>query len=69
MQAQTASGWTLLAAASLLVLAACGNWPFASGNAAATRVAGNGGMDSVVAVSDALGQRLDSMLSARQVSR
>jgi hypothetical protein len=70
MQAQTASGWTLLAVASLLVLAACSNSPSsASGNAVATRVAGNGGMDSVAAVSDALGQRLDTMLSARQGSR
>ena len=71
MQAQTASGWTLVVVASLLALAACTNSSTsASGNAAvsATRMAGSSGQDSVAAVSDALGQRLDNMLSARQAS-
>lgn len=75
MQARNASGCRLLVVSSLLVLTACANaTPPVSGNAAtgATRVAGvdpgNGGTNSVTAVSDALGQRLDSMLNTRQAS-
>jgi hypothetical protein len=68
MQAQTASGWRLLVVSSLLVLAACTNFPSSAagnGKAGATQVAGT---DPVTAVSDALGQRLDTMLRAPQVS-
>ena len=68
MQAQTASGWRLLVVSSLLVLAACTNFPSSAagnGKTGATLVAGT---DPVTAVSDALGQRLDTMLRAPQVS-
>jgi hypothetical protein len=75
MQARMAFGWKLLVVSSLLVLAACANaTPPVAGNAATgtTRVAGvdpgSGGTNSVTAVSDALGQRLDGMLMARQTS-
>ena len=76
MKVSMASGCALSIVSSLLVLTACTNaTPPASGNAAsgATQVARmNGGSDntnSVNAVSDALGRRLDDMLSARQASR
>jgi hypothetical protein len=63
----------LLVLSALIALAACTNaTPPATSNASngAVRVAGDnsgsGGSHSVTAVSDALGQRLDGMLSARQ---
>jgi hypothetical protein len=75
MQARMTSGWKLLVVSSLLMLAACaGATPPVSGNAATgtTRVAGadpgSGGTNSVTAVSDALGQRLDGMLNAKPTS-
>jgi hypothetical protein len=68
MRAQTASGWRLLVVSSLLVLAACTNFQSSAArtsNAGGTQVART---DPVTAVSDALGQRLDTMLRAPQVS-
>lgn len=76
MKISSVSGCTLLVASSFLALAACTNTtPSASGNATtgATRVArvneGSDSTKSVTAVSDALGRRLDDMLSTRQASR
>jgi hypothetical protein len=80
MQARTAAGgrmpqhWRLyLALPALIALAACSNTTTPASTDAssgAVRVAGDGsgsgGAHSVNAVSDALGQRLDGMLSARQ---
>jgi hypothetical protein len=73
MPIRTAPLRGLLAALSLLAVAACTNaTPTTTGSAApaATRMAGNpsSGSNSVAAVSDALGQRLDGMLNTRQAS-
>jgi hypothetical protein len=62
----------LLALPALVALAACTNptsTTSTNASAGATRVGDNtgaGGTHSVNAVSDALGQRLDAMVSARQ---
>jgi len=70
MQARTAFGWRLLAASALVALAGCTNTTATSGNAptVTARVAADpaGSRQSVSEVSEALGQRLDSMVSPRQ---
>jgi hypothetical protein len=75
MQSHAVLGWRLLAVASLIAVAACTNASQSASNSAAS-TAGAGGaeavtgnMNSVNAVSDALGRRLDGMLVARQASR
>ena len=71
MQARTAFGWRLLAVSALIASTGCANPVSTASNtpAGVTRVAGDatGGAKghSVTAVSDALGQRLDGMLSSR----
>jgi len=71
MQARTAFGWRLLAVAALIASTGCSNTVSTASNtpAGATGVAGDamgGASDhSVTTVSDALGQRLDGMLSSR----
>ena len=75
MQKRVATGWRSLALLPLIAAAACTNpTPSPADNAAAGRaqVAGAEAANSttsVNAVSDALGRRLDGMLSARQASR
>lgn len=57
---------SVLAAAALIGLAACANNTPPASSAAATQPADGGGMSthSAMAVSSALGQRLDAMLHA-----
>jgi hypothetical protein len=71
MQSTCLSGWALLAVSATVALAACTNPQNAAANdpsARAPRIAtaASPGGHSVNDVSDALGQRLDAMLSARQ---
>ena len=71
MQYKRLSGWALLAVPAVLALGACANSATTASNEASadpTRGLGNnaGGSHSVSDVSDAVGQRLDTMLSARQ---
>lgn len=70
MQHKHLSGRALLAVSAVLALAACANTTTTASNDASTdptRLAGASAADShtVSDVSDAVGQRLDTMLSAR----
>jgi len=71
MQSRAAASSRLLALSSLIGVVACTNAPQSAANnaglTASTEVA-TSNMNSVNAVSDALGRRLDGMLIARQAS-
>lgn len=73
MQARTTFGWKLLATSALVALAGCTNTTTTAGNTptVTARTAGDpaGGRQSISEVSEALGQRLDGMVSARQTGR
>lgn len=71
MQFRNQAGWALLAVSALVALAACTNTTNTGANdpSGGTRVANttnDSNAHSVGTVSDALGQRLDNMLSSHQ---